>query len=59
MTIWFVDVPTFRKEQEEHAGSPFHFDYVLDEGLGRAEAPLVRMVERLDHPVLEPQILLI
>jgi hypothetical protein len=59
MAICFVDVATFRKEQEEQAGFLFHFDSVLEEGLGRTEAPLVRVVERLDHRVLERQLLLL
>jgi hypothetical protein len=57
MAVCFVDIPTFGKEQEEHAGFTFHFDYVLEEGFGRAEVPLLRVVERLDHRVLEPQLL--
>jgi hypothetical protein len=59
MAICFFDVPTFRKEQKEYTGFPFRFDYVLEEGLGRAETPLVRVGERLDHRVLEPQLLLL
>jgi hypothetical protein len=59
MAICFVDVSTLRKEQEENAGFPFHFDYVLEEGLGRAEAPLVRMVERFDHRVLGRQLVIL
>jgi hypothetical protein len=31
----FFDVPTFRKEQEEYAGLPFHFNYVICESFER------------------------